>query len=62
MPAKYQDPESTVFVSNVEQRVTEEILWELFLQVVIKIWLLLSTEYISFCIRWFFFFYAFSWD
>jgi len=37
MPAKYQDPESTVFVSNVEQRVTEEILWELFLQVVIKI-------------------------
>lgn len=32
MPAKFQDPEKTVFVSNIEQRVTEELLWELFLQ------------------------------
>ncbi|XP_066910627.1 RNA-binding protein 7-like [Clytia hemisphaerica] len=29
---KFQDPEKTVFVSNIEQRVTEELLWELFLQ------------------------------
>lgn len=28
----YQDPDCTVFVSNVEGRVTEEHLWELFLQ------------------------------
>ena len=33
MAPGYQDPDSTVFVSNIEQRVTEEHLWELFLQV-----------------------------
>ena len=33
MPGKFQDQDKTVFVSNIEQRVTEELLWELFLQV-----------------------------
>ncbi|XP_002162311.1 RNA-binding protein 7 isoform X1 [Hydra vulgaris] len=32
MATNYQDPECTVFVSNIESRVTEELLWELFLQ------------------------------
>ena len=35
MAPNYQDPECTVFVSNIESRVTEELLWELFLQVCI---------------------------
>ena len=33
MPGQFQEPEKTVFVSNIDQRVTEELLWELFLQV-----------------------------
>lgn len=37
----YQDPDCTVFVSNVEGRVTEEHLWELFLQVNIIVDILL---------------------